>query len=533
LRKRGGDAGFGRGAEAGVRAGLGTQERKLTVYGGTAEREYTLSVTFEFDEAPPPEDEPFLQYFNFRRKDNPHVVEHDPVCSVLDGDGLVTVMVGLPNEPADYRMVADFSVYVEDGGENAVWISGNVVERTKLVSGVTKFEFGGLGKTEWEWVLEVVGFGKRDRYTLRVAFVLQDPSPPPKAYFRFLMSDLPWKGNGNNNSHFAEDADGVFTDVGTIDVTVRIRDKRFEEWDRYGLRPCFDFGFPDETITINGGTVFKTGEISKAFRIPKDFGLPLVVYSAGVKVAQYTLNVTVERSRELDYEPITVGGVQGWTVVGRGDVTGTRIEIPDLHLGLPVLEVGDEAFFEDDGIETVVIGDRVTKIGTREFSGGVKNSKIVTVTIGNSVKEIGSFAFVGTGNLKAIVIPNSVVSLGSWAFQDCRLESVVIGSGITEIGEYAFSSNLLESVTIPDTVRSIGDLAFAGNRLVNVVIPDSVVSIGAQAFRDNRLESVGIPGSVQTVGDYAFYENDTTLTSVTIPFANLAAADSVWESNGL
>ncbi|MFR6424693.1 MAG: leucine-rich repeat domain-containing protein [Oscillospiraceae bacterium] len=54
----------------------------------------------------------------------------------------------------------------------------------------------------------------------------------------------------------------------------------------------------------------------------------------------------------------------------------------------------------------------------------------------------------------------------------------------------------LTSVTIPDSVTSIGEYAFSGcTSLTSVTIPDSVTSIGECAFYEcTSLTSVTIPG---------------------------------------
>ena len=71
------------------------------------------------------------------------------------------------------------------------------------------------------------------------------------------------------------------------------------------------------------------------------------------------------------------------------------------------------------------------------------------------------------------------------------------------------------SVTIPDSVTSIGSYAFRDcTSLTSVTIPDSVTSIGWYAFRGcDSLTSVIIPKSVTSIGNYAF-QNCTSLTSV-------------------
>lgn len=90
-------------------------------------------------------------------------------------------------------------------------------------------------------------------------------------------------------------------------------------------------------------------------------------------------------------------------------------------------------------------------------------------------------------------IPDSVTSIGDYAFRDCTS---------------------LESINIPDSVTSIGYCAFYGcTGLKSIVIPDSVESIGKRAFRDcTGLKSIVIPDSVKWIGNFAF-KNCTNLSS--------------------
>ncbi len=56
-----------------------------------------------------------------------------------------------------------------------------------------------------------------------------------------------------------------------------------------------------------------------------------------------------------------------------------------------------------------------------------------------------------------------------------------------------FANNYLTNITIPNSVTSIGDYAFAANDITNVTIPNSVTSIGYDAFAENNLTNVTIP----------------------------------------
>ena len=145
----------------------------------------------------------------------------------------------------------------------------------------------------------------------------------------------------------------------------------------------------------------------------------------------------------------------------------------------------------------------------------------VTVTvISDYLIENGVLKYVKPG-VNEFVIPDSVTSIGEYAFRDCKsLTSVTIPDSVTSIGYRAFYyCSAITSVNIPDSVRSIGEGAFEGcSSLGSVTIGSGVTSIGESAFWDcTSLTSITIPDSVTSIGRYAFYDCDS-LESITLPF---------------
>ena len=156
-------------------------------------------------------------------------------------------------------------------------------------------------------------------------------------------------------------------------------------------------------------------------------------------------------------------------------------------------------------LKAVILNDSVTSIGNSAFS---DCSGLTSVTIGNSVTSIGNYAFRDCSGLTSVTIPVSVTSIGNYAFYNCSgLTSVTIPDSVTSIGHGAFSGcSSLTSVTIGNSVTSIGEYTFYGcSGLTSVTIGNSVTSIGSYAFYGcSGLTSVTIGSNVTSIGDSAF-----------------------------
>jgi len=227
--------------------------------------------------------------------------------------------------------------------------------------------------------------------------------------------------------------------------------------------------------------------------------------------------------------------------------------VKTVEISNSVTSIGSWAFFGCSGLTSVIIPNSVTSIGSSAFSGC---SGLTSVIIPNSVTNIGNSAFLDCSGLTSVhitdiaawcrisfynaysnplsyahhlfidgkeitdlVIPNSVTSIGDFAFYGCSgLTSVIIPNSVTSIGNYAFSRcSGLTSVTIPNSVTSIGEYAFEYcSGLTSITIPNSVTSIGRSAFANcSGLTSVTIPNSVTSIGRSAF-ANCSGLTQVTL-----------------
>ena len=173
----------------------------------------------------------------------------------------------------------------------------------------------------------------------------------------------------------------------------------------------------------------------------------------------------------------------GGYVVSEGLVGITRMQedivIPDQYNGLPVVAIASNTFSDNMRLRTVFIPDTVKTVGSSAF----KNCKNLSeVHIGSGVVWIESSVFSGCDALADIVIPDSVEYIGQAAFWGCKsLSSINIPEGVTDIEPYVFSgcSNLV-SVTFPSTLKRIDENAFNEN--------NKVTELNYNGFKENWAE---------------------------------------------
>ncbi len=143
---------------------------------------------------------------------------------------------------------------------------------------------------------------------------------------------------------------------------------------------------------------------------------------------------------------------------------------------------------------------------------------IRSVVIGDRVTRIGNNAFYGCTNLKAVTFEDvTVTEIGSSAFRSCTsLTDITIPEGVTVIGWEAFGScSSLTSITLPSTLKTIEDQVFNYSGLQTVTLPENLQKIGTEAFSNTKLSSLTIPASVTDIGEGAF-EECRQLTDITV-----------------
>lgn len=143
-------------------------------------------------------------------------------------------------------------------------------------------------------------------------------------------------------------------------------------------------------------------------------------------------------------------------------------------------------------------------------------------------------AFENNTHLRKIVLPETIVAIGTRAFFSCeQLKSIEIPNSVTTIAYSVFANcTSIESVTLPenDDYNKIDDSIFLNcESLQSIEIPNNVTRIGSDVFRECiSLKSIEIPNNVTLIGSNAFHEC-ISLKSIEMPNSLEAILTSAFE----
>ena len=282
------------------------------------------------------------------------------------------------------------------------------------------------------------------------------------------------------------------TDDGRTRIYITLQKGRLEPYLGFGLNGTCVIYWGDGTSNTVTGTSLSTVKSTKhSYTEPGDYVIELEVTSGSIRLngnSSYGSTILWKNTTSAYYNRCYQNAI-------------IKVEI-----GGGVNSIYNYAFFGCYALETISIPNTITNIGGSAFR---YSCRLKSIVIPNGITTINDNTFRYACCLSSISIPNTVASIENTVFQYCfDLESVTVPQGITLFSEELFyGCNSLSSVIIPDEVTEIGSNAFYNcYSLATVDVPDSVISIGENAFYGCYcVSSAKVPHGVVTVNKSTYY----------------------------
>ena len=124
---------------------------------------------------------------------------------------------------------------------------------------------------------------------------------------------------------------------------------------------------------------------------------------------------------------------------------------------------------------------------------------LTDIKIPYGVKIIGEFAFAGSyKNVRELELPDSVEKVDAYAFAGAGIEHIKFSKRLKEIEQSAFIANNLKEIILPEGLESLGSYSFGEcNYATEIYVPRSVQSIPQDTFvlstSTPELEKITIP----------------------------------------
>lgn len=262
----------------------------------------------------------------------------------------------------------------------------------------------------------------------------------------------------------------------------------------------------------------------------------------------------LEKNSELEITPFATNSI--------GETKGTPV----------IITTSSSISVSEAGMLKDLLGDDYTNYTSLPFSGSLNGDDIRTLremrltaidlTDADIVEGGGNYIpsrytdndVVGYGmfqdlhNLKSILLPNSVTTIGEQAFRNCdalpvitipaevaavspsdgctalkeinvspanrhyqSIDGVLFNAGATAIIWFPLGKD--GEYTLPSTVTSIGDYAFRNTRITQFTIPDNVTEIGKAVFSGSSVQTVYMSDKLATIPQ-ATFQSCASLTEI-------------------
>jgi len=150
-----------------------------------------------------------------------------------------------------------------------------------------------------------------------------------------------------------------------------------------------------------------------------------------------------------------------------------------------------EYYFEyDEKIESITIPNSVEVIGERSFY-YVNYPNSISINLPTNLKFIGKEAFMHSALTWNFVFPEWLEYIWErsfmWIHDNWVFSNLIIPDSVIYIGEYAFNSSPVYNLHIWSWLKEIWNYAFQSCKIWELYIPDNVEKIWSRAFESNTL----------------------------------------------
>ena len=160
----------------------------------------------------------------------------------------------------------------------------------------------------------------------------------------------------------------------------------------------------------------------------------------------------------------------------------TKINLDVENIGSNILKNANEASVPYESPISIVLGDNVKNIGSSAF---YNITMVKNVKFGLGLEKIGDFAFSGCDSLVSIIFPtteqaDAKIEIGGRAFDGRYKKLVDLGNHVKSVGSFAFVG--ADSLNLGSSVQSIANRNFRSLGNKELVIPASLTGVGLESL---------------------------------------------------
>ena len=249
----------------------------------------------------------------------------------------------------------------------------------------------------------------------------------------------------------------------------------------------------EENLVYNTQPQGEKGNIKTVIKSLSDEYLGKLEIIKGELLINTKDKLEIEVAQKLGIEVNPYDIIDGVLISSNGNLllmdekTGT-LTIPDT-----VEEIGEGAFSNLSGLKTIIIPSTVKRIAMNAFA---YNSTLEQVIMQEREKEDGTI--------------EGVEYIGAYAFQDCEnLITVQMANSVKEIEYQAFyHCEKLQNITLSDNIKVLKSHTFSDcTSLTKIELPKNLEEIEVRAFFKCNLKEITLPKNLEKMGNDVFGQN--------------------------